>query len=254
MAMSTISWMTGPALGVYLYDGYGHAAPQIVCVISGLLLIALFWYLRLSAHAIIRQGKPNTPTPLANVSRFIEQPRLRLAWLIAFGRSSFWATFFIYSPIMMVQGGLGKQAGGWLVSLSQAFLITAYFAGPIARRWGVRRVIAISFLVASLASLLAGLAGQNMPLIAAGLLLVGSCAASALDGVGGIPFLRAVKGHERPGMTAVYRTYIDFSELIPSFLFAAALVCFEIGVVFVILAVLLAGISIVSWWYLPKSL
>ncbi len=254
MALSTVSWMTGPALGVYLYTTYGHWAPQAVCVVSGLVLIAFFWGLRLGDHAIIRPGKARIPNPLANVERFIRQPRLRLAWLIAFGRSAFWSTFFIYSPILMVQGGLGKQASGWLVSASQALLVTAYFSGAIARRWGVRKVIAASFALSCLAALFAGFAGKEMPYIAAGMLLLGSLAASALDGVGGIPFLRAVRGYERPQMTAVYRSYIDSSELIPSFLFAIALSFFEIGSVFVILAVLQAISGYVAWRYLPKSL
>jgi predicted MFS family arabinose efflux permease len=254
MAMSTLSWMTGPALGVYLYTAHGHAAPQLLCIGMGLLLIALFWFLRLSDHAIIRAGPLRPPRPLDNVVRFLRQPRLRLAWLIAFGRSAYWATFFIYAPILMVQGGLGKQAGGWLVSISQALLICAYFSGQLARKFGVRMVIAGAFLVCCLSALLAGLAGKEMPYLAAAMLLVGSLSASALDGVGGIPFLRAVHGYERPQMTAVYRTYIDISELIPSFLFAVALLYFEIGAVFVILAVLQAAAGLYSWRYLPRSL
>lgn len=254
MALSTVSWMTGPALGVYLYETYGHAAPQLICIASGLLLIALFWFLRLSDHAIIRPGPGRPHNPLKNVARFLAQPRLRLAWLIAFGRSAYWTTFFIYAPILMVQGGLGKQMGGWLVSLSQAMLVSAYFSGSLARRFGVRRIIALSFLVSCLAAVFAGMAGKELPYLAAAMLLLGSLAASALDGVGGIPFLRAVRGHERPQMTAVYRSYIDFSELIPSFLFAIALAFFEIGSVFIILAGLQAIAGLVSWRYLPRSL
>ena len=36
-----------------------------------------------------------------------------------------------------------------------------------------------------------------------------------LDGLGPVPFLRAVRVHERAQMTAVYRTYLDASELLP---------------------------------------
>ena len=79
-------------------------------------------------------------------------------------------------------------------------------------------------------------------------------AASALDGVGGIPFLRAVRPHERQRMTSVYRTFIDFSELIPSFIFAIALMWFPIGSVFVILGLWLAVAGALSWRYLPRSL
>jgi hypothetical protein len=85
-------------------------------------------------------------------------------------------------------------------------------------------------------------------------MLLGSVAASALDGVGGIPFLRAVRHHERQQMTAVYRTYIDLSELIPSFIFAFTLLWFDIGTVFIILGLCLALVGLVSWRFLPRSL
>ena len=39
--------------------------------------------------------------------------------------------------------------------------------------------------------------------------------AALIDGLGPVPFLRAVRARERPEMTAVYRTYLDASELLP---------------------------------------
>ena len=94
----------------------------------------------------------------------------------------------------------------------------------------MRKVIAGAFALACVMSLAAGIAGTAAPYVAMGCLLVGSVAASALDGVGGIPFLRAVRHRERQQMAAVYRTYIDFSELIPAFVFAFALLWLPIGI------------------------
>ena len=55
----------------------------------------------------------------ATCRRFLAQPRLRLAWLIAFGRSCFWTTFFIYGPLLLVEAGLDKTVGGFMISASQ---------------------------------------------------------------------------------------------------------------------------------------
>lgn len=254
MSMSTASWTVGPALGVWLYTEYGHWAPQAMSILWAGILLSLFWYLRLHAHAIIRPGKAAPPNPIANIGRFLRQPRLRLAWMIAFGRSCYWATLFVYGPLLMVESGLGKQAGGWLISISQVLLISAYLFGKLAERRGVRVVIAGSFAVACVSAVIAGLAGTAMPYLAAALLLLGSVAASALDGVGGIPFLRAIRAHERPQMTAVYRTYIDLSELLPSIAFAFALSFFEIGSVFVIIGIAQGIFGFISWKHLPKSM
>jgi hypothetical protein len=118
----------------------------------------------------------------------------------------------------------------------------------------VRLVIVGSFVVAAITSVAAGFAGTGAPLIAAAMLFVGAIAASALDGVGGIPFMRAVKGRERAAMTGVYRTYIDFSDLLPSVVFSIALGFFGLGVVFVILGVWLAVVGVTAWVYLPRSM
>jgi MFS family permease len=197
---------------------------------------------------------PRRFSALSNVQRFLAQPRLRLAWLIAFGRSCFWSSFFIYGPLMLVEAGLSKETGGYMASASQLLLFTAWISGRVAQRVGVRVVLALAFAVTALSSLAAGVAGTAAPYAAMALLLIGSLAASAIDGVGGIPFLRAVRHHERQRMATVYRTYIDCSELIPGFVFAFALLYLPIGAVFVILGVALAGVAFMSWRYLPRSL
>lgn len=255
LSLSTFSWMTGPALGVWLYVNFGPWGPQLMVVVTSGLLLMLFWYLRLSDQSgAMPPGTLQNYNPLANVQRFAEQPRLRLAWMIAFGRSCFWTTFFIYGPLLIIESGLSKNVSGLMISASQALLLSAYLSGKIAQVHGVRVVIAGSFALACVATIAAGVAGVHSPYAAIACLLAGSVAASALDGVGGIPFLRAVRHHERQRMTAVYRTYIDFSELIPSFVFAFVLLQFEIGAVFIILGVSLAIIGLISWRHLPRSL
>jgi MFS family permease len=89
LSLSTVSWTVGPFIGVWLYANHGHWAPQALAIVASASLLVLFWGLRLSDHAIIRPGSAQQPSSLANVSRFISQPRLRLAWLIAFGRSCY---------------------------------------------------------------------------------------------------------------------------------------------------------------------
>lgn len=255
LSLSTFSWMTGPALGVWLYVNYGPWGAQLAVIATAAALLILFWYLRLSdrGHTLPR-GTLQPFNPLVNVNRFLCQPRLRLAWVIAFGRSCFWTTFFIYGPLLVVESGLGKNIGGLMISASQAMLLTAYLSGRAAQLYGVRVVITGAFILACIASIFAGIAGTSAPYLAIAFMLLGSVAASALDGVGGIPFLRAVRHHERQQMTAVYRTYIDLSELIPSFIFAFTLLWFDIGTVFIILGLCLAFVGLISWRFLPRSL
>jgi MFS family permease len=253
LALSTASWAIGPYLGVYLYNHQGPWAPFALSILAAVFLLAVFWYLRLK-EIIIRPARRSAPNPLRNIGRFIAQPRLRLAWLIAFGRSCYWSTFFIYAPLLMITGGLGGEAGGLLISIGNTALITAVAFGRLAQKLGVRQVIAWSMGVLALASILAGLAGTAQPLIAAGFLLIGAVAGSSLDGVGGIPFLRAVRARERAEMAGVYRTFIDMSELLPTMVFSVVLLLLPLGAVFVVLGLWLLVVTALSWRYLPRSM
>lgn len=254
MTFATFSWTIGPSLGVWLYTTYGVWAPHVFTAVCAAVLLCVFWYLRLSDSTAIRAGSSKAGNPYRNIRRFIAQPRLRLAWMIAFGRSCFWVTFFVYAPILVVQSGLGKQAGGFLVSAGNAMLITAYLFGKYAQRTGVRRVIALAFAVMSMFAFGAGSAGPDPPYVTATLLLGAALAAVAIDGVGSIPFMRAVHTHERASMTSVYRTYLDLSELLPTALFSVVLLFAPLSAVFVILGVWAAVCGLVAWRYLPKRL
>ena len=217
-------------------------------------LLALFWHFRLSDNAQIRPGKTKAANPLKNIGRFLAQPRLRLAWMIAFGRSCFWTTFFVYGPILMVVTGQGELAGGLLVSAGNALLFTAIFWGRAGRHFGVRNTMALSFFALSGALLLAGLCGEKLPIWGGAFLLVGALFAVALDALGSTPFLRAVRAHERPQMTAVYRTYLDLSELLPPLVYSIVLAFAGLGVVFATLGIFTAICGLVVWRYLPKSM
>jgi MFS family permease len=254
LAVSTIAWVAGPWIGITLYDNYGSLAPQAFAFVCGLLLLAVFWFLRLSENTVLKPGNLQGFKPWKNVARFIKQPRLRLAWAIAFWRSCFWAGLFTYGPLLLIEGGLSKKAGGVLISVSQIMLVSAVFFGWVARKTGVRPVITTSFLGMAIFITAAGLIGTSHPYITIALLLVSAFFATGLDGVGAIPFLRAVRSHERPRMTPVYRSFIELSELIPGFIYAFLLLYFPTQATFVVLGLSMLIAAWLAWTYLPKSM
>jgi predicted MFS family arabinose efflux permease len=254
MAWSMLAWTGGPTLGILLYTRFGILAPHLVVVAFAATLLAFFWYFRLSDNTAISPGVVRPANPLTNIRRFVAQPRLRLAWLIAFGRSCYWTTFFVYGPLLMVVTGQGELAGGILVSMGNALLFTAIWWGGVGRRIGVRNTTALAFAALSVALFLAAAAGTDFPLIAGAMLLVAAFFAVALDAVGSTPFIRAVHAYERPQMSAVYRTFLDLSELLPPLLYAAGLAFFGLGVTFGMLGVFMVICAAVAFRYLPKSM
>ena len=254
MAWSMLGWTAGPTLGVFLYANYGIVAPHLTVVLVTAALLALFWYYRLSDNLLIRPGKTRAANPLSNIGRFIAQPRLRLAWVIAFGRSCFWTTFFVYGPILMVVTGEGELAGGLLVSAGNALLFTAVFWGRAGRKFGARNVMSLAFAAMAAVLFAAGFASEDFPLVAGGFLLACAFFAIALDALGSTAFMRAVRAFERPQMSAVYRTYLDLSELIPPLVYSVVLAFFGLGSVFATLGIFCVICGFLTWRYLPKSM
>jgi len=232
LMFSTGSWTLGPGLGVWLYENVSFWAAEAVCAGTAALLIGYFWYLRLSENPAVAAATRPPPNPVASIRRFVAQPRLRLGWFIPFARSSWWAMFFVYPTLYLVQSGKDPMVGALLVSAGNAMLIVTPLFGRLARRTGIRRPIICAFAALGCCTLAAA-ALYDYPYLVAAALLVGSLPCVSLDALGNIPFLRSVRPWERPQMTTVFRSYIDLSDLLPAALYSVLLSFFDIRAVFV---------------------
>jgi len=248
LQVSAAAWTLGPATGVWIYQAFGPGWVYALSAATSVALLAYFWVLRLREDSPIRPATQAPPDPIRNIRRFISQPRLRLAWVITFGRSSWWVFFFIYAPIYMVQSGHAAIAGALLVSAGNAMLFVSPLFGRLALRHGIRRVLRVAFFCCGIFTALCA-AFFDQPLLVAAFLVTGAVCCVALDALGNIPFLRSVRVHERAQMTSVFRTYIDMSELVAPGLFALLLSFFDLRSVF-----LAAGAAMFVFAYLSGYL
>ncbi|MCZ6523024.1 MAG: MFS transporter, partial [Alphaproteobacteria bacterium] len=182
-------------------------------------------------------------------ARFLHQPRLRLAWVLAFGRSAWWTMYFIYAPIYCVQSGLGEEWAGIILSAGSAAILLVPLWGRLGQRIGVRTLLAIGYMTTGLATIAITTAG--LPWLGIAFLLAASVLASVIDAVGNALFLRAVHPHERAEMASVFMTYREMAHLVPPGVLAALLGVFALPVVF-----LASGTSMVvlCWFthYIPR--
>ena len=256
LATATLAWGVAPFVGVLLLQSVGQWAPSVLSLAAILLLLAVFWALRLAEGGPIRAGAGPAPIthPLAAIRRFTAQPRLRLAWAIAFARSAFWTTFFIYVPILMLEGGLGATAGGLAVAAGNLMLLNNLFARRWAERHSLRVVLGATFLAAAALTLAAALLTPWRPEAAGVTMVAAAFFVALLDGLGPVPFLRAVRPHERAPMTAVYRTYLDASELLPPLAYFFLFMLGGFLAAFAALALLLAAIGALTLRHLPRGM
>jgi len=231
MFAAAIPWTFGPALGVQLAADVGHALPLAISITFAVLLICFFWVLRTKEDSPLPVMRRPPPSPLRHLRHFLGSPRLRLAYVIAIARSTYWSMLFVYGPLYCINTGLGEKMGGYLVSAGNAFLFIAPLIGWCGRRWGIKRLIVAGFCLSALACFTAGIFA-TWPWIGVAALLCGAFAAFVLDVTGNLPFLRLVRPSERRTMTPLFATYREFSDLVPPAVFSLLLLVFKLPVVF----------------------
>jgi hypothetical protein len=212
MFYSAMAWTLGPVAGVWIMEIW-RPAPFLVSLVAALLLLVVFWVMRLGNGKLIAPARGPALNPLAYLGRFFRQPRLIAGWLFAVLKSCGWWVYIVYLPIFAVESGLGDKVAGLMLSLSNALL----FATPVMLRWmqrrAVRAAVRLGFLAAGTTFILATFASL-LPPLALVLLFLGSVFLILLDISAGLPFLLAVRPLQRTEMSAVYSTFRDVSGMV----------------------------------------
>jgi MFS family permease len=252
LLLGCLPWGLGPLVGVTLYNSCGAWSVAAVGMGAALIAVSLFAYLRLTENPAVAAATKPPPNPIKSIGRFFGQPRLRLAWTIAFGRSGWWSLFFVYPALYFHDKGVADFWAGFVTGAANILLVLAPLFGWVARRVGIRLPIIVAFFGAGLTTLAIPFAFDT-PLLVGILLLVAAFFVVMLDSLGNIPFLRAVRPLERPQMMSVYRTYIDIGNLLPFVVFWALLQFFDQRAVYIAYGLLMLVVGVLAK-YLPRSM
>ncbi|MBO6520343.1 MAG: MFS transporter [Rhodospirillales bacterium] len=242
----------GPFFGVWLAETISLQVTMIVVAAFVGLLLGYFWFLRLTDNPAVTMPLKPPPNPLKYLPRFFAQPRLRLAWVLATGRSSWWVMFFVYAPIYLTSNGYSPETAGLIVSVGSASLFLSAAWGALGRKVGMRFVLILGYASAGAITIMIALV-QDWPTVVLALIAISAFAAAIVDGAGNIPFLRAVHPYERAEMTSVFVTYRHTAQLVTPGAFSLVLGFFALPAVFVAGG---AGFLSMAWLarYLPKRL
>jgi MFS family permease len=227
-----IGWALGPWLGVELWERAGVAP----FVLSGAVAACVMAYFVRLGFAEKTDAAAHSANPFRFLARYFSQPRLKLAYFHAFTRSSWWVIFYIYGPIYLVEAGASATTSAAVVSAGNACMFLVRLFGRAALRYGTRGLLICGFAGSSVMTLAVALA-PPLPWLIAGLLVLSALATSVIDGVGNMPFLRAVRPLERTEMAAVFMTYRDTSQLVPPGCFSLLLHFIPVHAVFAVTAV-----------------
>ena len=246
MFYSAVGWTLGPVVGVMLWDWW-RPFPFFISMTTAVVLMIIFWVMRLGNGKLIVRVSTPTINPLAYLGRFFRQKRLVAGWIFAVTRSCGWWVYVVYLPIYALENGLGSSLGGLLLSLTNSALFITPLMLYLLRRMGVKSAVRSGFLLSGMLFILAGFVG-DWPLVAICLLFTGSFAMIFLDICGGLPFLMAVKPSDRNEMSAVYSSFRDVSAIVTPGASAVVLLFAPLSTVFAFGGSLL----LVSWMIAAK--
>src|SRR5262249_61707743 len=110
------------------------------------LPLFFFWWLGLEYGPPPGPDEPVNTNPFPHIRRFLAQPRLVLAWVLNFGRETWWVAFFVYTPIKMKE----MLADG--TSIGGGGVPGGVIGGGGGGGGGARRVLCAPRLVVALAA------------------------------------------------------------------------------------------------------
>jgi MFS family permease len=248
------AFAAGPWVGVYLHRNVAENLTYLVAALATLTMLTFFWTLRLADNPSLQPATVPPPSPLRFVARYVAQPRLVLAWVLALGRNGWWVMNFIYTPIYVASAGYRPEVGGALVSLGLAPMLLVRVWGRIAQSIGTRNLLTIGYGLAGIASLAAAVAAAaGAPLVCMALLCYAAFSATIIDGAGNVPFLRAVRHYERAAMTSVFMTFRHVGALVVPGVLALVLWVAPLPFVFAVGGLMTLGMAALSR-YIPRRM
>ena len=145
------------------------------------------------------------------------------------------------APLLMVVTGEGdSRAACWCRPETRCCSSPSSGAGP-ARNFGARNTMTLAFF-AMTATLAGGrILRRALPLVAGGFLLAAPSSPLRSMRWARPPSCARCAPIERPQMSAVYRTYLDLSDLLPPLAYSVVLAFFGLGAVFATLGIFCAS-------------
>ncbi len=243
MLMAGVAYGSGPVIGMtllrYGFTWFPFLISAACAILAPVVLIVLV--------DGVREALPAGPAQQRSehaIRQFLRQPRLRLAWILAIGRASWWQVFFVYTPILVITAGYDASYTGAITGIASGLLLLSPLWGMWMRSIGLRRHLTIAYASCGIATAATGLIAEwSLPwaMIA---LMAAALTASGIDSAGNAPFLRSVRRRDRLQMVPIYNTYREMSQIVPAAVFTLILMFQDVSHVFQWLGVSLIVLSL----------
>ncbi len=159
-----------------------------------------------------------------NTVAFFNYPGMARAYAVNFGYYSLRAMRYLYVPIVVVENGFSKDTLGWVLTLGIIpYLLLSEFMGRAVRRFGKKIWLVLGFSSFAAFSALATFV-TGYPLLA--IFVLWQVSGALMESVHDLLFFDGTKKAEQTRFYGVFRTSVNFPNVVAPILAAACITLF----------------------------
>lgn len=248
---SNMGWVIGPLAGGILANTFGNGAAFVFasCCYLGLLALFLHQHHKTKNPNIHhRKEEPKDNGSFwKNFRDFISVKELRQSFIITFGMYFWWSTQAVYMPLALSNLGYSQAIVGLVFSLSIIpLLLLEFHATDGAKKFGVRRYLAMGFALLSIVLFLFTFAAPSLLIK---LMILVNIGAAFIEPNKEVFFFKAVKPEDQDRFYGIYNASYPMAYIIAPSLGSILLASFGIngiwlGASFVFILIALSALSI----------
>ena len=236
-----LSWLIGPLIAGFLSSKYG--------VKSVFLISALFIFISLFLFHIFRIRNNQTPKRKDHILKatidFFKNKNRVGCYFLSGAINFWWALIYVYIPILIIESGFdAKIVGYFLFGIVIPLILFTYSFGKLAGKIGFKKIFFIGYSILGIAAIISFFL-SNLFLIL-GVLILASVGAAMVESTSEAYFFDIISKNQRDKYYGIYNTSIEVNHGIASFLGAVILFFFSFKYLFLLYAVAMFVIALVS--------
>ena len=159
-----------------------------------------------------------------NAVAFFKTPGMPRAYAVNFGYYSLRAMRYLYVPIVVIENGFSKDALGWVLTLGIIpYLILSEMMAGLVRKYGKKKWLMVGFSSFAVFSALATFVG-GWPLLA--IFVMWQVSGALMESVHDLLFFDGTKKTQQTRFYGVFRTSVNFPNIVAPMLGAACIATF----------------------------
>lgn len=243
-SLLNIGWFIGPLIAGFILAKYGIS---MVFMVSSLFIFLTFLiFLKIDPNLKKKNRDIIDSNIFNNIRNYIKDKKLRIPYLVAGGVEIWWALIYIYTPLFILDKGLGEEiVGFFLAAVTIPLILAEVEVGKMSEKFGFKKFIASGFfLLGSFA--IACFFLDNMYLILV-ILVLASFAMSFIEPLQDSYFFNQLKrSTDEEKFYPIYSTATDFGSFIGKFSIATILLFLHNSYAYLMIGFLMCVLGIIS--------